>query len=222
MRTAPTPAEAYTAAPDHPTEMQAIINIGTAAAAAGERLDQHRPWLLRQAAVIDRTALQSEAEPRRGGLLGDGGDGPDWMDERVTADATGTALALLEYDRAHGGQLGPLDPHAPQQAADPRGYVRAEYLAWRHSQLQRLQADTDELVIEMTTVGNLAQEHIDAARRGAPVPLAEQIDVARRRLAVHRLRVDHGAPGSALDQNEAETVLRGLEEEVAARGDARA
>ncbi|MFG3229361.1 hypothetical protein ACGF07_31890 [Kitasatospora sp. NPDC048194] len=203
--TTPTPAEAYEHAPDQITETQALLNIAADLTGTGSRLERHRPWLLRQAALSDRSALQ--AGPRDAVSS----ETADFLAEQALQNAEKTATALLEHDRARGGHLGPLGPEAPAWTADPRGYVHQEYRAWRERQLRQAQADTDGLQREMLEVGILTQEYLDAARRGAPAPLDRRLDLARRRVAIQRLRVDFGALGSVADQHAEEAALRELE-----------
>ncbi|WP_037647246.1 hypothetical protein [Streptomyces flavidovirens] len=103
-----------------------ISEIGwTARAAADKPFGEQigREFWLRKAAVLDRIALQDEAD----GAHGDAAD-----------VATEAARRLLDMDRAAGlgpggYSDGPYPPDHPDSVRNPRGYVRQEYAAWhRH------------------------------------------------------------------------------------------
>ncbi|PAZ16929.1 hypothetical protein CLM62_05505 [Streptomyces sp. SA15] len=110
----PTPEQAYALAPSMVSE------IGwTAQTAAdkpfGEGLD--REYWLRKAALLDRIALQGEAD----GFHGD-----------ACEVATEAARRLIERDRDGEGDYHgtPYWPEHPATVADPRAYVRQEYAHW--------------------------------------------------------------------------------------------
>ncbi|NGO14068.1 hypothetical protein G5C60_42380 [Streptomyces sp. HC44] len=110
----PTPKKAYALAPS------IISEIGwTSQTAAdkpfGEDLD--REYWLRKAALLDRIALQGEADGFHGDACG---------------AATEAARRLIERDRdGDGDHHGtPYWPEHPATAADPRAYVRQEYAHW--------------------------------------------------------------------------------------------
>ncbi|OAR26014.1 hypothetical protein A8W25_11015 [Streptomyces sp. ERV7] len=110
----PTPDEAYTLAPSMVSE------IGWTAQAAVDKpfgKDLDREYWLRKAALLDRIALQDEAD----GFHGD-----------ACEVATEAARRLIERDRdGEGDHRGtPYWPEHPASAADPRAYVRQEYAHW--------------------------------------------------------------------------------------------
>ncbi|MFJ9871345.1 hypothetical protein [Streptomyces sp. NPDC101165] len=118
---APPPHEAYANAPDLRREIHQVLALGAerdgrqARHVTGPPVDvtvAERTWRLRQAALMDRMALD------------DPGPGPI-----AAAAATAEQLALL--DRSHPELVaGPHHPDAIALAPSRRLYVRQEYAAW--------------------------------------------------------------------------------------------
>ncbi|MFJ1757360.1 hypothetical protein [Kitasatospora sp. NPDC088134] len=202
MTTIPAPAGAYRHAPDSNTESTALLNIER-----DGRLRTRREFLLRQAALSDRGALH---EAQYGPSL-------PHLSEWTTLSAEQSAADLLEHDRVDGGHLGPIGPAAEAWTDNPRLYVRQEYPIWREQQRRQFDARQEDLLQEMLALGVLTGEHQEAADRGEPAPLVERIALARRRVAIQRLRVDAGFDGSVVFQHQEEAALRELLMESADR-----
>jgi len=207
----PEPTEAYANAPDFMTENQAVINIGLAAAAEGRQLDTDREWLLRQAALIDRTALGIGLPDRDDALP----DSPlsGFLGGETEKNAAKTAFLLLQHDRAHGGFLGDIGPDAIEWDAEggPRVYVRDEYRLWREQQQAQAVAEVGPLMREMYEVSNLGTIHAQAAARGKPYPHNEVLTLARRRVGIMRRMVDYGEGDLLMNLINAERELTELE-----------
>ncbi|MFE7313986.1 hypothetical protein ACFU7T_12885 [Streptomyces sp. NPDC057555] len=118
---APSPHEAYAHAPDLRREMHHVLALGAerdgrqARPVTGPPVDAaaaERAWRLRQAALMDRMALD------------DPSPGP-------AAAAAETAEQLVLHDRRHPDLVaGPHHPDATALAPSCRLYVRQEYAAW--------------------------------------------------------------------------------------------
>ncbi|GGU52923.1 hypothetical protein GCM10010211_16870 [Streptomyces albospinus] len=118
---APPPHEAYANAPDLRREIHQVLALGAerdgrqARPVTGPPVDAtaaERTWRLRQAALMDRMALD------------DRGPGP-------VAAAAETAERLVLLDRRHPDLVaGPHHPDAITLAPSRRLYVRQEYAAW--------------------------------------------------------------------------------------------
>ncbi|GGX47283.1 hypothetical protein [Streptomyces noursei] len=118
---APPPHEAYANAPDLRREMHRVLALGAerdgrqARPVTGPPVDApaaERAWRLRQAALMDRMALD---DPRPGPV----------------AAAAETAEQLVLHDRRHPDLVaGPHHPEAITLAPSHRLYVRQEYAAW--------------------------------------------------------------------------------------------
>ncbi|MFJ2566713.1 hypothetical protein ACIO02_27900 [Streptomyces sp. NPDC087568] len=110
----PTPEEVYALAPS------IIREIGwTAQTAADKPFGGHlgREFWLRKAALLDRIALRAEEDDTPGDAA------------EVAAEA---ARRLIEHDRSGEGDYhgAPYWPEHPATTANPRGYVRQEYVHW--------------------------------------------------------------------------------------------
>jgi len=110
----PTPEEAYALAPS------IVREIGWTAQTAADKpfgKDLEREYWLRKGALLDRIALQGEAD----GFHGD-----------ACEAAAEAARRLIAYDRDGEGDYhgAPYWPEHPATDADPRGYVRQEYAHW--------------------------------------------------------------------------------------------
>ncbi|QRX96741.1 hypothetical protein [Streptomyces noursei] len=118
---APPPHEAYANAPNLRREMRQVLALGAerdgrqARPVNGPPVDAaaaERAWRLRQAALMDRMALD---DPRPGPV----------------AAAAETAEQLVLHDRSHPDLVaGPHHPEAITLAPSRRLYVRQEYAAW--------------------------------------------------------------------------------------------
>ncbi|MHB9860315.1 hypothetical protein [Streptomyces sp. YIM S03343] len=111
----PSPRDAYALAPTIADEFGWMVDVVATAEGFAE---MDRDFYLRRAALLDRMALRDEFD-----LFSDG-------DAAETAQAA--ALYLLDMDKGH------YKRRVPAQAeADPRGYVRREYAAWRQQEQRR-------------------------------------------------------------------------------------
>ncbi|ANZ20723.1 hypothetical protein ACH4YO_32565 [Streptomyces noursei] len=118
---APPPHEAYANAPDLRREMHQVLALGAerdgrqarpVTDAPVDATAAERAWRLRQAALMDRMALE---DPRPGPV----------------AAAAETAEQLVLHDRRHPDLVaGPHHPEAITLAPSHRLYVRQEYAAW--------------------------------------------------------------------------------------------
>lgn len=119
---APTPSEAYAAAPDLRREMREVMELGAvrdgrregvvAEPPAPDAAAAERVFLLRRAALMDRMAVDDPGPGARGA-------------------AVRAAFDLAQFDRQHPAMT--AGPHGPQSIEfDPsqRPYVRQEYAAW--------------------------------------------------------------------------------------------
>lgn len=107
----PTPEDAYATAPGIPYEIAWTASTARTLAKNPHGGDVDREYWLRKAALLDRIALDYEAE----GI-------PNGTDD-IAANA---ARRLIEID--HGSD--PNGPPHPAMLAHPRGYVRHEYAHW--------------------------------------------------------------------------------------------
>ncbi|GAA3850134.1 hypothetical protein GCM10023084_00530 [Streptomyces lacrimifluminis] len=111
----PTPEDAYATAPAIPYEIAWTASTTRTLAKNPPGGDVDREYWLRKAALLDRIALDYEAE----GI-------PNGTDD-IAANA---ARQLIEID--HGSD--PNGPQHPATLAHPRGYVRHEYAHWANNQ----------------------------------------------------------------------------------------
>ncbi|MFB7618584.1 hypothetical protein [Kitasatospora sp. NPDC056181] len=165
-----------------------------------------REWVLRHAALLDRTALQISA------LSADTADGSAAGPDRQPGPAVvSAALQLRQLDRHGGTGLGPLGPDAAAWDGEDGvlGYLRQEYLAWCSAQLSDLTA----VGAAMRAMSEVTDDNVrsgQAAGRGEPWPHEQLLDLARRRVAAYTRAVGFGIDAVA-DQQRAEQELRELE-----------
>lgn len=200
--------QAYADAPDTHTEVQALITLGLSEARAGRRPDRSREWLLRQAAYVDRAALDIEAGSLADGLY-PGDQDADFLAQDVLCGAGEASLELLRLDRQHDV----AGAHSPEWDGErgARAYVRIQYAVWRRRQLARLDAETPRLTTEMTAIADLATVHAHAARRGAPYPPEDVLDLARRKVRAYQAGIDLGLPDLVTDLHRAQKELDELQ-----------
>ncbi|WP_190214127.1 hypothetical protein [Kitasatospora indigofera] len=198
--------QAYADAPDTHTEVQALITLGLSEARAGRRPDRSREWVLRQAAHADRAALDVEAGSLADGLY-PGDQDASFLAQDVLCGAGEAALELLRLDREHGAAG--AASHSPEWDGErgARAYVRIQYAVWRRRQLARLDAEVPRLTTEMTAVADLATVHAHAARRSAPYPPEDVLDLARRRVRAYQAGIDLGLPDLVTDLHHAQKEL---------------
>jgi hypothetical protein len=117
----PTPEDAYATAPGITYEIAWTASTARTLTADPHGDDVDREYWLRKAALLDRIALEYEAD----GV-------PNGTDE-VAANA---ARQLIEADQdGEGDYSGDLYwPEHPATLAHPRGYVRQEYARWANNQ----------------------------------------------------------------------------------------
>ncbi|MEV7181251.1 hypothetical protein [Kitasatospora sp. NPDC093679] len=199
---APTPEEAYADAPEPHVETAAMLNLARADHGTPQMHD--REWVLRHAALLDRTMLPAATPPVGTGTAGGSGGLPN-------PAALGAALQLRQLDRHGSTGRGPLGPDAPEWNGEDGaiGYLRQEYLAWRGGQL----SDLTEVRAAMHAVSEAADDDVrpgQTAGSGEPGPHELLLALARRRVAAYAKAVDHGIDAVA-DQQRAEQELRELE-----------
>ncbi|MEU2862441.1 hypothetical protein ABZ672_29505 [Streptomyces mirabilis] len=117
----PTPEDAYATAPGVTYEIAWTASTAGTLAKNPHRGDVDREYWLRKAALLDRIALEYEADGVRNDT------------DEIAANA---ARQLIEIDRdGEGGHSGaPNGPEHPATLAHPRGYVRQEYARWAENQ----------------------------------------------------------------------------------------
>ncbi|MFG2851864.1 hypothetical protein ACGFZ9_14505 [Streptomyces mirabilis] len=117
----PTPEDAYATAPGITYEIAWTASTARTLAKNPHRGDVDREYWLRKAALLDRIALEYEAEGVRNGT------------DEIAANA---ARQLIEVDQAGEGNYSgdPYGPDHPVTLAHPRGYVRQEYAVWAENQ----------------------------------------------------------------------------------------
>ncbi|MDX3755462.1 MazG-like family protein [Streptomyces sp. AK02-04a] len=111
----PTPADAYATAPDLTCEIAWTAAIARTLMDKPSGDDADRDYWLRKAAVLDRIALDYEA---------------DGVHHHTADIAAAAARQLIEID--YGGD--PYWPEHPAMLTHPRGYVRQEYARWAKNQ----------------------------------------------------------------------------------------
>ncbi|MER5924207.1 hypothetical protein [Streptomyces mirabilis] len=117
----PSPEDAYATAPGITYEIAWTASTARTLTDNPHRGDVDREYWLRKAALLDRIALEYEAE----GVRND------------TAEiAANAARQLIEIDRDREGDHSgaPYGPDHPATLAHPRGYVRQEYAVWAQNQ----------------------------------------------------------------------------------------
>jgi hypothetical protein len=117
----PTPGDAYATAPGITYEIAWTASTARTLAKNPHGHDVDRDYWLRKAALLDRIALEYEAD----GVRNDTAE--------VAANA---ARQLIEIDQDREGDHSgaPYGPEHPATLAHPRGYVRQEYARWAQSQ----------------------------------------------------------------------------------------
>ncbi|MFF1466841.1 hypothetical protein [Streptomyces mirabilis] len=113
----PTPEDAYATAPGITYEVAWTASTARTRTENPHGGDVDREYWLRKAALLDRIALEYEAEGVRNGT------------DEIAANA---ARQLIEVDQDGEGDYGgnPYWPEHPAALAHPRGYVRQEYAHW--------------------------------------------------------------------------------------------
>ncbi|MFD9657599.1 hypothetical protein [Streptomyces mirabilis] len=117
----PTPEDAYATAPGITYEIAWTASTARTLAKNPHGRDVDREYWLRKAALLDRIALEYEAE----GVHND--------TDEVAANA---ARQLIEFDQNTEGDYSgaPYGPDHPATLAHSRGYVRQEYAVWAENQ----------------------------------------------------------------------------------------
>ncbi|MFD8219476.1 hypothetical protein ACFV2U_38760 [Streptomyces sp. NPDC059697] len=117
----PTPEDAYATAPGITYEIAWTASTARTLAKNPHGRDVDREYWLRKAAVLDRIALEYEA------------DGVHTDTDAIAANA---AHQLIEIDQDREGDHSgaPYGPEHPATLAHPRGYVRQEYAVWAENQ----------------------------------------------------------------------------------------
>ncbi|MFF3657678.1 hypothetical protein [Streptomyces olivochromogenes] len=117
----PTPEDAYATAPGITYEIAWTASTARTLAKNPHRGDVDREYWLRKAALLDRIALEHEANGVRNGT------------DEIAANA---ARQLIEIDQdSEGDHSGDAyGPDHPATLAHPRGYVRQEYAVWAENQ----------------------------------------------------------------------------------------
>jgi hypothetical protein len=117
----PTPEDAYATAPGITYEIAWTASTARTLAKNLHRGDVDREYWLRNAALLDRMALECEGEGVRNGAA------------EVAANA---ARRLIAVDQQGEGDYSgdPYGPDHPATLAHPRGYVRQEYAVWAENQ----------------------------------------------------------------------------------------
>ncbi|MCX4408006.1 MULTISPECIES: MazG-like family protein [unclassified Streptomyces] len=117
----PTPEDAYTTAPGITYEIAWTASTARTLAENRHGGDVDREYWLRKAALLDRIALEYEAD---GVSNGTGEVAANAARQLIEADQDGEA----DYSGA------PYGPEHPATLAHPRGYVRQEYARWAQNQ----------------------------------------------------------------------------------------
>ncbi|MFE2317808.1 hypothetical protein ACFXC8_32710 [Streptomyces sp. NPDC059441] len=117
----PTPEDAYATAPGITYEIAWTASTARTLAKNPHRGDVDREYWLRKAALLDRIALDYEADGVPNGTA------------EVAAHA---ARQLIDVDQVGEGDYSgvPYGPEHPATLAHPRGYVRQEYALWAENQ----------------------------------------------------------------------------------------
>jgi hypothetical protein len=117
----PTPEDAYATAPGITYEIAWTASTARTLTENPHGREVDREYWLRKAALLDRIALEHEAE----GVHND--------TDEIAANA---ARQLIEIDQDHKGDHSgnPHGPDHPATLAHPRGYVRQEYAVWAENQ----------------------------------------------------------------------------------------
>ncbi|QDO09142.1 hypothetical protein [Streptomyces sp. S1D4-23] len=117
----PTPEDAYATAPGITYEIAWTASTARTATENPHGGDVDREYWLRKAALLDRIALEYEAE----GVHND--------TDEIAANA---AHQLIEIDQDNEGDYSgaPYGPEHPATLVHPRGYVRQEYARWAQNQ----------------------------------------------------------------------------------------
>jgi hypothetical protein len=121
VREAPTPEQAYAGAPGLRAEFTFLMDLMPDALAGRLATPRLREYLLRRAAIKDRTALIA--------VLSDA----DQEFALAAAEVAETAAKVLwEHDELHAQDqgLGNLPPGPGPAVGGPREYVRRHYLQW--------------------------------------------------------------------------------------------
>lgn len=110
---------AYTQVPSILREMNNVLALTADLMKPGGRnLPAIREQRLRQAALMDRIALQEAAEYTPGAAA------------KAIATAWDTAREVARFDAEHGTHAGPIDPGSSECRQDYRAYLRQEYTSW--------------------------------------------------------------------------------------------
>ncbi|MET7348852.1 hypothetical protein [Streptomyces mirabilis] len=117
----PTPEDAYATAPGITYEVAWTASTARTHTENPHGGDVDREYWLRKAALLDRIALEYEAEGVHNGT------------DEIAANA---ARQLIEIDQDGDGDYSgaPYGPEHPATLAHPRGYVRHEYAVWAENQ----------------------------------------------------------------------------------------
>ncbi|MFD8652873.1 hypothetical protein [Streptomyces mirabilis] len=117
----PTPEDAYATAPGITYEVAWTASTARTLTENPHGGDVDREYWLRKAALLDRIALEHEANGVRNGT------------DEIAANA---ARQLIEVDQDGEGDYSgaPYWPEHPATLAHPRGYVRQEYAVWAENQ----------------------------------------------------------------------------------------
>ncbi|MFB7438608.1 hypothetical protein ACFC01_09770 [Streptomyces mirabilis] len=117
----PTPEDAYATAPGITYEVAWTASTARMLTENPHGGDVDREYWLRKAALLDRIALEHEADGVRNGT------------DEIAANA---ARRLIEVDQDGEGDYSgaPYGPDHPATLAHPRGYVRQEYAVWAENQ----------------------------------------------------------------------------------------
>ena len=119
-REAPTPDQAYAQAPGLRGEFTHLMDLMPHALAGRLAAPQHREYLLRRAAVKDRTALIAVLS-----------DADRDFAQAAAEEAEAAARALWHHDEQHAAGQSPESLQRVGAAGeDLRAYVRRHYLDW--------------------------------------------------------------------------------------------
>jgi hypothetical protein len=117
----PTPEDAYATAPGITYEIAWTASTARTLAKNPRGRDVDREYWLRKAALLDRIALQYEA---------------DGVPNDTAEIAANAARQLIKVDQDGEADYSgdPYGPEHPATLAHPRGYVRQEYARWAENQ----------------------------------------------------------------------------------------
>ncbi|MBV6700254.1 hypothetical protein KV557_24645 [Kitasatospora aureofaciens] len=172
MTNTPTPAHAYAGAPDPVGEAALVLDYAGRLLRDDLSQPEHREYLLRHAALTDRTHLLAIDTGQADTMLG-----------KLRSTAVAAARELVRFDLRHGTDRGRHAIGSPLWGTDDdvTAYVRAEYLIWRNSgPAERAGAD----IRRYTTLGDDLIVMQNRLNRGEEVPLDERFDLARRKVAI--------------------------------------